>query len=112
VFTHSNRAHDDRGFTLIELLIVIVVLGILSGIVLFGVSTLKSDSKGSACKADKANVETALETYKAKNGSYPTYTADQSALITGGFMKEKADHVNSWGTSGVTAGIATTTDCT
>ena len=38
-----------RGFTLVELLIVIVVLGILSGIVLFGVARFRSDATLAAC---------------------------------------------------------------
>ena len=36
-----NLRKDEGGFTLIELLIVIVVLGILAGIVVFGVGTFR-----------------------------------------------------------------------
>jgi prepilin-type N-terminal cleavage/methylation domain-containing protein len=36
----------DKGFTLIELLIVIVVLGILAGIVVFGVATFRAGGVG------------------------------------------------------------------
>jgi prepilin-type N-terminal cleavage/methylation domain-containing protein len=98
---------DDAGFTLMEMLIVIVVLGILSGIVIFGVSNIKSNSKDSACKAEKASVETALETYKAKTGSYPA-SPDQSPLTAGGYLKEVASHVTAWNSSGIVTG---TTDC-
>ena len=77
----SKRVHTARedGFTLIELLIVIVILGILAGIVVFAVGTATSDSKASACKADKKTVVTAVEAYKAKKGVYPT-----QALLTSG----------------------------
>ena len=37
---------DEGGFTLIELLIVIVVLGVLAGIVVFGVGTFRQDADG------------------------------------------------------------------
>lgn len=69
-----NKKVDDSGesgFTLIELLIVIVILGILAGIVVFAVGSASSDSKLSACKADKKTVGVALEAYKAKTGAYP-----------------------------------------
>ena len=56
----SNHLRDVRknegGFTLIELLIVIVVLGILAGIVVFGVGTFRQDATAAACKADAKSV--------------------------------------------------------
>jgi prepilin-type N-terminal cleavage/methylation domain-containing protein len=63
----------DGGFTLIELLIVIVVLGILAGIVVFGVQTVQDDAQEAACKADVRTVQTAVEAYRAQNeGNIPT----------------------------------------
>jgi prepilin-type N-terminal cleavage/methylation domain-containing protein len=52
------RANQD-GFTLIELLIVVVILGVLSGIVVFAVSAFNNDGVTAACKADMKNVEIA-----------------------------------------------------
>lgn len=75
-----NTARED-GFTLIELLIVIVILGILAGIVVFAVGTATTDSKLSACKADKKTLSTALEAYKAKKGVYPA-DADTALLAS------------------------------
>jgi len=60
---------NESGFTLIELLIVIVVLGILAGIVVFGVGTFRADSQLAACKADLKTVSVAQDAYNAKNGS-------------------------------------------
>src|SRR3954454_4038146 len=65
------RELRDEGFTLIELLIVIVVLGILAGIVVFGVGTFKSDSEAAAKAADCKTVSVAAEAYNAKTGAYP-----------------------------------------
>jgi general secretion pathway protein G len=81
-----NKRDNDEAFTLIELLIVIVVLGILAAIVIFGVGTFRSDSVNAACTADKKTVEIALEAYKAKTGAYPANN-DFAALVTAGYLK-------------------------
>src|SRR5882724_7110407 len=70
----------QRGFTLVELLIVIVILGILAGIVVFAVGNLTSNAKTNSCSTEKSTISTALEAYKAQNGSYP---ANMAALTTG-----------------------------
>ena len=88
MFKHSlaqaRQLRKDQGFTLIELLIVIVVLGILAGIVVFGVGTFKSDSEAAAKKADCKTVEVAAEAWSAKNGSYPAGVAE---LVTAKYLK-------------------------
>jgi len=75
---------SDRGFTLVELLIVIVVLGILSGIVVFGVARFRTDATAAACKADIATVSVAANAYDAQTGSFPT-SIDQ--LVSGKYLK-------------------------
>jgi len=82
--TGHRGAIADKGFTLVELLIVIVVLGILSGIVVFGVGRFRGDAEAAACKADVATVSTAAEAYNLTIGTYPT-TLDQ--LLTGNYLK-------------------------
>jgi prepilin-type N-terminal cleavage/methylation domain-containing protein len=61
----------DRGFTLIELLIVVVILGILSGIVVFAVTSFTTSGAKAACKADYKTVQTAVDAFKAQEGAYP-----------------------------------------
>ena len=63
---------DESGFTLIELLIVIVILGILAAIVVFAVQNLSSTSAQASCQSDFKTIETAVETYKAQMGNYPS----------------------------------------
>jgi prepilin-type N-terminal cleavage/methylation domain-containing protein len=67
---------NESGFTLIELLIVIVILGVLSGIVVFAVQGINDRGNAAACKTDKSSVITAVEAFYAKNGSYPANYAD------------------------------------
>jgi prepilin-type N-terminal cleavage/methylation domain-containing protein len=78
------RSNED-GFTLVELLIVVVILGVLSGIVVFAVSAFNNDGVTAACKADMKNVEIADEAYFAKTGAH---AADTAALVTAGYLKE------------------------
>ena len=83
----SIKEMREEGFTLIELLIVIVVLGVLAGIVVFGVSTFKSDSETAACKADVKTVSVAADAFMAKSatGAYPTNV--QTDLVDKGYLK-------------------------
>jgi prepilin-type N-terminal cleavage/methylation domain-containing protein len=75
---------NDQGFTLVELLIVIVVLGILSGIVVFGVGKFQANATTAACKADVTTVALAADAFDATTGAYPTAMTD---LTTGGYLK-------------------------
>ena len=86
MFRSQLREAREEGFTLIELLIVIVVLGILAGIVVFGVGTFRADAQTSACKADVKTVQVAADAYNAKNGVMPTVMSDLTpgTLATGG----------------------------
>ncbi len=74
-----REGRSDAGFTLIELLIVIVILGILAAIVVFSVRGITDRGNTSACKANIATLETAVEAYYAKTGAYPTAIGDLTA---------------------------------
>ncbi len=75
--TFRNRVatvqNEDDGFTLIELLIVIVILGILSGIAIFGVTQFRDDATTACTKANNR----IGATVSAANGINPggTYTS-------------------------------------
>lgn len=83
----KSARENESGFTLIELLIVIVILGVLSGIVVFSVSGITSRGKAEACKATVTTVQVAAEAYYAKNGSYAASTA---ILTSSGFLQPPA----------------------
>ena len=75
---------NESGFTLIELLIVIVILGVLSGIVVFSVSGITDRGQASACASSVKTVQVAGEAAYAKNGAYP---ATMILLAAGGFLQ-------------------------
>ena len=107
----------DGGFTLTELLIVIVILGVLTGIVVFAVGAFTDRGEVAACNADKRSVESALEAYRAQEGNYPAAN-DFGALTTGGYLRSapaSAEYTISFTAAGVVSGDITggaaTIDC-
>ena len=82
----TKARSDESGFTLIELLIVIVVLGILAGVVVFGVGTFRADSALAANCANAKTTEVASQAFIAKS---PTGTPAGSValLVSGGYLK-------------------------
>ncbi len=84
---HAIR-RSDSGFTLIELLIVIVILGILTGIVVFAVGAFTDRGELAACRADMKTVESAAEAYRAQTGNYATaVNGGATTLVGAGYLK-------------------------
>jgi prepilin-type N-terminal cleavage/methylation domain-containing protein len=77
---------EEDGFTLIELLIVIVVIGILAAVTVFGLSGTASQSAQSACKADARTVEVAIQAWHTNDpaGGWPPYAANMASLVNPG----------------------------
>jgi prepilin-type N-terminal cleavage/methylation domain-containing protein len=71
------------GFTLIELLIVVVVLGILATIVVFGVAQFRKDATHEACKSDVKTVQAAYDAFKVTS---PQVEPDVERLRVDGFL--------------------------
>lgn len=118
---HAARKSED-GFSLIELLIVIVVLGILGGIVVFGVGTFRGDSQAAACKADAQTLKVAATAYMAKQGLTQMVAAapakmtaaELAVLTTGGYIESIPAELNSATNpsfSITNKGIVDTTNC-
>ena len=75
-----NRA--ARGFTLLELLVVIVIIGLISGLVLPRYFDTVGKSKGKIARAQMAALEKALDQYRLDVGTYPSTEQGLAALTT------------------------------
>lgn len=68
----NKTEQQDKGFTLIELLIVIVILGVLAAVIVFRVANVTDSAESNACEIEVRAVNTAIQAYKAAEGSLPT----------------------------------------
>ena len=75
--------NQKKGFTLLELLIVISIIGVLVALGTVSYSTAQKKSRDSRRKMDMKNIQTAMESYYAQNGSYPTATTNLTDKFSG-----------------------------
>lgn len=68
-------------FSLLELMVVLVILGLLSGIVVFKTRSYLVLSKQNATKVEIAKIREALETFYAVCDRYPTNEEGLAALV-------------------------------
>ena len=121
----SSTPRSD-GLTLIELLIVIVLLGTLSGIVVFAARGVSAQGTASACETDRMNIEVAVAAYFAQyGGSFipvqgdgaptgvnwtPGATPDETLVIAGNLHEVSPNFQTS--SDGTTFTPTPTTKCT
>ena len=109
---HPRRSENfpsltTQGFTLIELLVVLVIIGILARYVGPRIMGHPEEAKRTMAAAQISAIETAIESYKLDNGSYPTTEQGLQALVTapagaakwrkGGYMKKGKVPKDPWG---------------
>lgn len=70
----------EGGFTLLEILVVVVIIGILAAFVAPSVFTRVGQAEAVAAKAQLQILITALNMYRADNGSFPTAEQGLAAL--------------------------------
>ncbi len=68
---HHFSSKNGAGFTLIEILMVVAIIAVLAAIVIPRFVDSLSDSKTNACAANVANINTQVELYHFKEGSWP-----------------------------------------
>jgi general secretion pathway protein G len=70
-----------RAFTLIELLLVLVILAVLAAVVIPKLTGRVEDARIKGTIAELSNLKTAMETFEADNGRYPTSGEGLAALV-------------------------------
>ena len=65
-----------RGFTLVELLVVIAIIGILAGVLIPAVNSVRRSVQTAFLRTECGNLEMAIEAYKLKYGDYPPDFSD------------------------------------
>lgn len=75
---------NKKGFSLIELLIVISIMAILGSLALSAFSTARKQARDSQRKNELIQYKTALESYYATEGSYPTNGTTTDTSTQGG----------------------------
>lgn len=102
----TERRNDVRGFTLLELLVVILIIGLLTGIVAPRFLSQIGRSETTSAKVQIANFDKALESFRIDMGRYPTESEGLKALVTspggdprwrGPYMKDDIPN-DPWGT--------------
>lgn len=72
----------QRGFTLLELLVVILIIGLLTGIVAPRFLGQISRSEATAARAQLDAFDKALQSYRVDTGRFPTTGQGLKALVT------------------------------
>lgn len=67
-----KKLPNIKGFTLVELLIVVAVIGILAALLTANYIGVRQRARDAQRKADLKQIQSALELYRADQGSYPT----------------------------------------
>ena len=65
-----------RGFTIVEIAIVIIIIGILSGITAVSYRSIQRDADTKEVEADLRQAANKLQLHKANNGAYPVTQAE------------------------------------
>jgi general secretion pathway protein G len=101
---------NNNGFTLIEIMLVVIIIGILSGIILPRLTGKTNEARIAAARADiNGTLSTSLDLYELDTGKYPTTEQGLGALIEkpttssepmnwkGPYLKKKEILKDPWG---------------
>lgn len=99
-FLTKSKKTKNNGFTLIELLVVIIIIGILAGIAVVGVSGARNSAQKAACKADAEQLVKGLRAYNAANGlKFPGDTDFAASATKGNYTFLFSDLEKLWSSS-------------
>lgn len=72
----ERKIQWNAGFTLVELIIVLAILSVLAAVAVPVFGNILERSREQADEATRSVVETAVEVYRAAEGTLPTVTGD------------------------------------
>lgn len=72
-FTETMK--QKKGFTLVELIVVIVVIGVLAGLIVLGVTAYQRQARDALRQSGISTITESLEKYYDKYGEYPSCAA-------------------------------------
>ena len=81
-FPARHYCKTKQGFSFIEVLVVIIILGLLSGIVGVYLFDSAEQAKADATKTQIKGLETALDLYRLHNSRYPSSEQGLKALLS------------------------------
>ena len=77
---HPHRRSRRAGFTLVEILAVVVIILILAGLILSMAGKATRDADIASTRGILSRIATAVDHYKAENGTYPPQPLVATAL--------------------------------
>lgn len=77
----KQKVRKKRGFTFIEVMVVLIIVGLLSGIIGVNLFDAASQARVDATKTQIQGLSGALDLYKLHNGKYPSSDQGLSALL-------------------------------
>lgn len=85
----SHRTTQHSGFTIVELIVIIVVIGVLAGISIFGYGAWQKNTRTDQVKSDLIAAAAAMENAANFSNDYPeavtsVFTPSDGVVLTGG----------------------------
>ncbi len=80
----TGKQNGQNGFTLIELLVTIAIIGILSSIVMAGISTARTKSQDAERRTELKILQNILEVYYSTHDAYPVTSGWFGVSVNGG----------------------------
>ncbi|MEZ4330756.1 MAG: type II secretion system major pseudopilin GspG [Myxococcota bacterium] len=80
--TKSKRDARRSGFTLIEIMAVVMIMGMLMGLLAYGINDRIQVARREMAKGQVARIEQALDFYQLDNARYPTADQGLQALVS------------------------------